>query len=52
MLLSIALAESFFALLYHIFFEHYILLFIIRVVKMLEQVTICLILVEITRKGF
>jgi hypothetical protein len=48
LLLSIALTESIFALLYHIFFEQYILLFIIRIVKMLEQVTICFILVELT----
>lgn len=51
MLLSIALTESIFALLYHIFFEQYILLFIIRVIKMLEQVTICFILIEMTTKS-
>jgi len=36
LLLSIALTESIFALLYHIFFEQYILLFMIRIIKILE----------------
>jgi hypothetical protein len=49
-LLNIALFESIFAFFYHIFSEHYIILFVIRVIKVLEQVTICLILVELNIK--
>ena len=51
-LLSIVLGESFFILLYHIFFVHYILLFVMRVIKILEQVTIFFILIEVTTKNF
>jgi hypothetical protein len=47
-LLFLALAESVLILLYHILFNHLIFLFIIRVAKMLEQVTICLILLDLT----
>jgi hypothetical protein len=46
----LALAESALILLYHIFFSHLIFLFIIRLAKMLEQVTICFILIELTLK--
>lgn len=49
-LLKIALGESFLILIYHILFSHLIFLFIIRLAKMLEQVTICIILVELTTK--
>ena len=51
-LLSIVLGESIFILLYHIFFVHYILLYVMRVIKILEQVTIFFILIEITTKNF
>ena len=44
------MVECALTLLYHIFFNHLIFLFIIRMAKMLEQVTICFILVEITLK--
>lgn len=50
LLLSLALAESALTLIYHILFDHLIFLFIIRVAKILEQVTICLILIELTLK--
>ncbi len=49
-LLSIALSESIFILLYHIFFVHYIFLYVIRVIKVLEQLTIFFILIEISTK--
>ena len=47
-LMSLALGESALILLYHILFNHLIFLFIIRVAKMLEQVTIWFILMELT----
>jgi hypothetical protein len=37
-------------LIYHIFFNHLIFLFVIRLAKMIEQVTICFILIELTLK--
>ena len=49
-LLSLAFSETILILVYHIFYTHLILLFLIRTAKMLEQVTICLILVELTVK--
>lgn len=48
LLLCLALGESVLILTYHILFDHLIFLFIIRVAKMLEQVTICFILLELT----
>lgn len=50
LLLRIALAQSVIVLLAHIFFTHYYLLFIQRIVTMLQEVTICLILAELTLK--
>lgn len=50
LLLRIALAQSVLVLLSHIFFTHYYLLFIQRIVTMLQEVTICLILAELTLK--
>lgn len=50
LLMSLALAESVLILIYHIFFNSLIFLFTIRVAKMLEQVTICFILLELTYK--
>jgi len=47
-LLFLALGESVLILLYHILFSHPIFLFIIRIAKMLEQVTICFILLKLT----
>lgn len=49
-LLNLALGESVLIMIYHILFNHLIFLFIIRLAKMLEQVTICLILVDLTVK--
>ena len=49
-LLNLALGESVLIMIYHILFNHLIFLFIIRLTKMLEQVTICLILVDLTVK--
>jgi len=49
-LLSLALGESILILLYHILFNHLILLFVIRLAKMLEQVTICFIILDLTLK--
>jgi len=49
-LLNLALGESALIMIYHILFNHLIFLFIIRLAKMLEQVTICLILVDLTVK--
>jgi hypothetical protein len=49
-LLTLALGESVLIMIYHILFNHLIFLFIIRLAKMLEQVTICLILVDLTVK--
>jgi hypothetical protein len=46
----LALAECSLILLYHIFYNHLIFLFAIRLAKMLEQVTICFILIELTLK--
>jgi len=48
--LHLALGECALTLLYHILFSHLIFLFTLRLAKMLEQVTICLILVELTLK--
>jgi hypothetical protein len=50
LLLYVGLGESALVLLYHILFNHLIFLFIIRLAKMLEQVTICFILVDLTFK--
>ena len=49
-LLNLALGESVLIMIYHILFNHLIFFFIIRLAKMLEQVTICLILVDLTVK--
>ena len=49
-LLSIALTESLFVLCYHIFFNIYFIRFVMRIVKALEQVTICYILFESSTK--
>ena len=49
-LLYLAFGESALILVYHILFNHLIFLFIIRLAKMLEQATICLILVDLTLK--
>lgn len=50
-LLSIALTESIFILLYYIFFNIYFLRFVMIIIKGIEQVTICYILFEsITKK--
>jgi hypothetical protein len=50
-LLCLALSEAVIILVYHIFMTHLIFLFLLRVGKMLEQVTITLILVELSVKG-
>lgn len=50
LLLQLALAECSLTLIYHIFFNHLIFLFVIRLAKMIEQVTICFILIELTLK--
>lgn len=42
--------ESFLIMVFHLFIGHSIMLFILRSVKMLEQVTICFILVELSTK--
>jgi hypothetical protein len=47
-LLWVALIESCWALIFHILFTHNVLLFILILSKMLEQVTICFILIELT----
>ncbi len=50
-LLSIALTQSIFILLYFLFFNMYFLRFVMRMVNAIEQVTICYILFEsITKK--
>ena len=50
-LLCIALTESSLILLYHIFYYELIFLFILRIAKMNEQITVCFILVELTTKA-
>lgn len=51
-LLYITLGESVFILFRFIFYDEFIFLFVVRIAKMLEQVTICFILMELTIKNW
>jgi hypothetical protein len=50
LLLYMALTESVLTVVYHILFNHLIFLFVLRVAKTLEQVTLSLIMLELTLK--